>query len=104
MNDHADDLPRKSRPERGPYRSPALSPADVATIAALEEDRWKCHCGNIPHSDGFAPANRRGREVEPTPDQWPEPLYVCNRCGLVMDAATVNLTTHTVAVVGRILL
>jgi len=79
-----------------------IRPADVATITAIEEDRWQCHCGNTPHSSGFAPVDRHGNEVEPTPAQWPEPLYRCNACGLVMDADTVDTAAHTVAVIGRV--
>ncbi|MFI5593679.1 hypothetical protein ACIA5G_52255 [Amycolatopsis sp. NPDC051758] len=84
--------------------TPTLAPADVATIIAEEIDRWRCRCGNIPSSGGFDPVDRTGNSVDPTPEQWPEPLYVCNNCGLVMDADTVDTTAHTVAVIGRITL
>jgi hypothetical protein len=91
----------------GPHPAPAtatptLTPADVDTITAVEIDRWVCHCGNTPNAGGFDPVDRNGNSVDPTPQQWPEPLYVCNDCGLVMDADTVDTVAHTVAVIGRI--
>jgi hypothetical protein len=95
---------RRLRPDRYLTAALALASADVTTITALEEDWWRCACGNTPHSDGFVPVDRRGREVEPTARQWPEPLYLCTRCGLVMDAATVDMPARTVAVVGRVVL
>lgn len=106
MNNNARKPPRKGQPRPDRYLTIALSlaAAEVATIAATEEDFWKCHCGNTPHADGFVPVDRRGNEVEPTAKQWPEPLYACNRCGLVLDAASVDMTAHTVAVIGRIVL
>lgn len=49
-------------------------------------DSWECVCGNTPSlGEGFAPCNRAGVEVEPTAAQWPEPLYVCDRCGRIYD-------------------
>lgn len=79
-----------------------IVPATVATITAHEIDRWSCHCGNAPHSGGFDPVDQNGNAVEPTPEQWPEPLYICNECGLVVDAGTFDATAHTVAVIGRV--
>ncbi len=106
MNDRTSKIPPENKLSRWPYRSAELplAAADVTTIAAFEDDWWRCDCGNVPHEDGFVPVDRQGREVEPTPAQWPKPLYACCRCGLVMDAATVDLVTGTVAVIGRVVL
>ncbi|HEY3480501.1 MAG TPA: hypothetical protein VGL02_16515 [Streptomyces sp.] len=87
---------------RAAASAPALLPADVDTIEAVEEDFWICRCGNRSHGAGFVPCDRDGTEVEPAPSQWPEPLYRCNDCGLVMNGSTVDVVARTVAVVGRI--
>ncbi|OXM59564.1 hypothetical protein CF165_47025 [Amycolatopsis vastitatis] len=94
MNGNHQDAPRTT--------VPTLAPVNITTITAEEIDRWLCECGNTPHGDGFDFVDRHGNSVDPTPEQWPEPLYMCNNCGLVMDAATVDITAHTVAVIGRI--
>jgi len=47
-------------------------------------DSWKClNCGNTVDSDGFLPCDEDGREIEPTPELWTKPLYVCGGCGNV---------------------
>ncbi|UUV35993.1 hypothetical protein NQK81_21985 [Amycolatopsis roodepoortensis] len=43
-----------------------------------------------------------GDDVAHAPGRWVEPLYKCDGCGHVIDAATYDDTTHTVAVVGRL--
>ncbi|MET9260445.1 hypothetical protein [Amycolatopsis sp. NPDC004079] len=87
---------------RSAASAPTLLPADVDTIEAVEEDFWICRCGNKPHWSGFVPCDRNGTEVDPTPSRWPELLYRCNNCGLVMDGSTVDIAARTVAVIGRI--
>lgn len=62
---------------------------------AWGEDGWVCLCGNMPADDGFYPCTRAGTCVEPTPEAWLENLYVCNRCGRIIEQNTLN-------VVGRI--
>ncbi len=52
------------------------------------EDWLICPCGNEPDHDGFVPCDASGQEVEPTPRAWPQPLYACQRCGRIIDAAT----------------
>ncbi|UKD50910.1 hypothetical protein L3Q65_01035 (plasmid) [Amycolatopsis sp. FU40] len=97
---HDDIEPGTNR--RTAASSPTLLPSDVDTIEAAAEDFWICRCGNKPHGSGFVPVDRHGTEVDPTPSQWPELLYRCNGCGLVMDGSTVDTMARTVAVIGRI--
>lgn len=80
----------------------ALLPADADRTEALAEDHWVCRCGNEPHLPGFVPVGRDGCQVAPTFAQWPEPLDLCNGCGLVMDGSTTTSTAHAVEVVGKV--
>ena len=57
------------------------------------EEAWICICGNTPVDDGFFPSNEMGEEVEPVHGLWDD-LYVCNRCGRIIDM-------HTLEVVAR---
>jgi hypothetical protein len=47
------------------------------------EEAWICICDNRTDSDGFFPCNKNGDEMEPS-DGW-EDLYVCGRCGRIID-------------------
>lgn len=47
------------------------------------EDAWVCICGNRPRDDGFFPCDKDGNEMEPV-EGW-EGLYVCDRCGRVIN-------------------
>ncbi len=50
-----------------------------------DDTAWVCLCGNTPDSDGFATCNANGDEVEPTIGSGWDDLYVCNRCGRIVD-------------------
>jgi hypothetical protein len=58
------------------------------------EEAWVCICGNRPDSEGFYPCDRHGKEVDPMPEDWTTDLYVCDRCGRMIDQ-------KTLAVVGQ---
>lgn len=47
------------------------------------DEAWVCICGNQPHEDGFYPCDKEGNEMEPV-SPW-ENLYVCARCGRVIN-------------------
>jgi len=47
------------------------------------EEAWVCLCGNRPDSDGFFPCDSDGNEMEPV-QEW-ENLYVCGRCGRIIN-------------------
>lgn len=50
-----------------------------------DETAWVCLCGNTPHTDGFATCNAKGEEMEPSAgSDWAD-LYVCNRCGRIIN-------------------
>lgn len=50
-----------------------------------------CVCGNAPFGEGFSECNSDGRQVEPVEGQWDGRLYICNRCGVVIDGATLTV-------------
>jgi hypothetical protein len=56
-------------------------------------DAWVCFCRNEPSEDGFYPCDEKGNEVEPD-HNWNGELYVCNRCGRIINQ-------HTLEVVGK---
>ena len=46
-------------------------------------EAWVCLCGNRAELDGFFPCDDNGNEVVPL-QGW-ENLYVCFRCGRIID-------------------
>ena len=64
------------------------------TYEGDDDTAWLCLCGNTPDSDGFATCNANGVEIEPTTGSGWDDLYVCNRCGRIVDQ-------ENLAVVGR---
>lgn len=57
-----------------------------------DSDAWVCICGNRPHSDGFYPCDRNGKEVEPTETSgWDGASYVCGRCGRIINQDTLEV-------------
>jgi hypothetical protein len=70
--------------ERPPRRQDNAGEA----ITAKADDWWVCPCGNEADRKGFFPCDRNGRHVEPTAEAWPEPLYVCDRCGRIIAHGT----------------
>jgi hypothetical protein len=53
------------------------------------DESWICLCGNRPDSDGFFPCDSNGNEVQPV-DGWNN-LYVCFRCGRIVDQGTFEI-------------
>lgn len=62
----------------------------VAERRKVKEDHgdWTCICGNQPHLEGFFPCNREGEEIDPSDEAGWEGLYVCDRCGRMIDSET----------------
>lgn len=62
-------------------------------ITALKSDRdaWLCICGNTPTSDGFYPCDEDGNEMEPSKGSGWNGLYVCGRCGRVINQETLEV-------------
>ncbi len=59
------------------------------THQAGDKDAWICICKNMPASDGFYPCDEDGNEVEPVKG-WTG-LYVCNRCGRIIDQSSLEV-------------
>lgn len=58
------------------------------------EEAWVCICGNTPTGDGFFPCDANGDEMEPLIGSAWKDLYVCAKCGRIIQQ-------HTLEVVGR---
>jgi hypothetical protein len=56
-----------------------------------DEHAWVCICKNTPGDDGFYTCDKEGNEVEPTAKEWTTGLYVCNRCGRIIDPETLEV-------------
>lgn len=52
-------------------------------------DAWICVCGNRPDADGFLVCDAGGNEIEP--DCGWAGLYLCNRCGVIIDQQSLNM-------------
>ena len=52
-------------------------------------EAWLCACGNRPDSDGFLVCDASGNEVEPD-REWTG-LYLCNRCGRVIEQESLKV-------------
>jgi len=62
------------------------------TLDPVEDrDAWMCICGNYPSSDGFYPCDKNGDEVNPTPEEWAAGLYVCGRCGRIINPSSLEV-------------
>jgi hypothetical protein len=53
------------------------------------DEAWICVCGNMPVADGFYPCDREGTKIEPTAG-W-NGLYVCARCGRIIDQSSLEV-------------
>lgn len=62
---------------------------EFITHAPGYAEAWICLCGNRPDSDGFFPCDMHGDEVEPT-QEW-EDLYVCARCGRIINQRSLEV-------------
>jgi hypothetical protein len=56
------------------------------------EEAWVCICGNTPSEDGFYPSDKDGNQIEPV-EGW-EGLYVCDRCGRIIDQKSLEVIGH----------
>lgn len=58
---------------------------EFITRAPESADAWICICKNTPTDDGFYPCDERGNKVEPTAEEWTTNLYMCDKCGRIID-------------------
>ena len=56
-----------------------------------DDTAWICLCGNTPHTDGFSPCDTKGQEMEPAAGSSWAGLYLCQRCGRVIEQTTLKV-------------
>jgi hypothetical protein len=58
---------------------------------AGDKDAWVCICNNTPCGDGFYPCDDDGNEM--SPDIWSNwvNLYVCAKCGRIINQDTLEV-------------
>jgi hypothetical protein len=69
-------------------------PSEFITHHPENTEDWTCVCGNTVVSDGFFPCDKNGDEMEPLINSDWADLYVCVRCGRIINQ-------HTLTVVGQ---
>jgi hypothetical protein len=59
-----------------------------------DEDAWHCICGNKAVQDGFYPCDTKGDEMVPDVGSDWDGLYLCARCGRIINQATLEVVGH----------
>jgi hypothetical protein len=59
---------------------------------ASNKEAWICICGNTPVGIGFYPCNRWGNEIDPSIGSGWKNLYICFKCGRMIDQETLQVT------------
>jgi len=54
-------------------------------------DAWVCLCGNTSTSQGFYPCDDHGKQISPDVDGPWINLYVCDRCGRIINQDTLEV-------------
>ena len=68
-----------------------ISPKQFINHEAGNDEAWLCLCGNRPDSDGFFTCDGNGDEMEPALlSNW-DGLYVCGRCGRIVQQTTLEI-------------
>ena len=65
--------------------------AEYIATEQSDRDAWHCICGNTPSGDGFFPCDEKGNEMEPNIGSNWNGLYVCARCGRVIEQDTLKV-------------
>jgi len=60
----------------------------MATITITAEGEFNCTCGNYPNAEGAYACDRQGNYIDPLPDEWPDDLFKCDRCGIIFNGQT----------------
>lgn len=68
-----------------------MTQREFITQEAGSDDAWICICGNRPDSDGFQPCDTNGNEMEPLMGSDWDGLYVCGRCGRIIQQETLEV-------------
>ena len=66
-------------------------PQQFISHEANNAEAWICICGNTPDSDGFFPCDTNGNEMQPTLDSGWSGIYICARCGRVINQDTLEV-------------
>ena len=56
-----------------------------------DHDAWVCVCGNKPIYDGFTACDSDGNEMSPDIGSDWQNLYVCLRCGRIIEGNALNV-------------
>ena len=62
---------------------------EVITHEKDNDEAWICICGNQPSEEGFFPCDEKGNETDPDAN-WGG-LYVCARCGRMIDLESLHV-------------
>jgi len=57
----------------------------------IDEDAWVCICKNTPSDEGFYPCDEEGNEIEPVIGSGWNALFVCDRCGRIINQDTLEV-------------
>jgi hypothetical protein len=57
-------------------------------VIYVTDGDFACLCGNNSHAQGAFPCDRAGDLLDPKPDEWPDDLFRCDRCGLIFNGHT----------------
>jgi len=66
-------------------------PKEFISHEAGNKEAWVCVCGNTPVSDGFYTCDSNGNELEPMLNSDWMNLYLCARCGRIIDMDTLDV-------------
>ena len=66
-------------------------PQQFISHEANNAEAWICICGNTPDSDGFFPCDTNGNEMLPTLDSGWSGIYICVRCGRIINQDTLEI-------------
>ena len=58
---------------------------------------WICVCGNEPEIHGFYSCDQKGVEMEPLIGSSWDGLYVCGKCGRIIDMETCEVIGRNVS-------
>ena len=61
------------------------------THEAGNQEAWHCICGNEPHNEGFSTCDENGNEIEQLKGGSWSGLYVCERCGRIINKDTLEV-------------
>jgi hypothetical protein len=64
---------------------------EYITADVNNKEDWHCKCGNRSDNHGFFPCDSLGNEMEPTIGSAWDNLYVCGKCGRIINQDTLKV-------------